>query len=57
MEMAIGRVRESEGQRRRGEDCMFIAEKDEEEECRVWHTIPEEDKEHFELFSMSPYFL
>ena len=74
MEMAIGRVRESEGQRRRGEDCMFIAEKEEEkevkivcllqrkrkmkrEECRVWHTIPEKDKEHFELFSMSPYFL
>ena len=27
------------------------------EECRVWHTIPEKDKEHFELFSMSPYFL
>ena len=32
MEMAIGRVRESEGQRRRGEDCMFIAEKEEDEE-------------------------
>ena len=74
MEMAIGRVRKSVGQRERGEDCMFLAEKEEEkevkivcllqrkrkmkrEECRVWHTIPEKDKEHFELFSMSPYFL
>ena len=76
MEMAIGRVRESVGKRgrERGEDCMFIAEKEKEEEkevkivyllqrkrkreeCRVWHTIPEKDKEHFELFSMSPYFL
>ena len=74
--MAIGRVRESVGQRERGrgrgEDCIFIAEKEEEkevkivcllqrkrkrEEYRVWYTIPEKDKEHFELFSMSPYFL
>ena len=51
---------------------MFIAEKEKEEEVeivcllqrkrkreeyRVWHSIREKDKEHFELFSMSPYFL
>ena len=35
MEMTIGRVRESVGQRGRGEDCMFIAEKEEEKEVKI----------------------
>ena len=35
MEMAIGRVRESVGQRERGEDCMFLAEKEEEKEVKI----------------------
>ena len=35
MEMAIGRVRKSVGQRERGEDCMFLAEKEEEKEVKI----------------------
>ena len=37
MEMAIGRVRESVGKRgrERGEDCMFIAEEEKEEEVKI----------------------